>query len=80
MISSAAKTKDQTVKSEDLSQMGKTKYSDLVQENEQHTWRSKIKSFHWKAHRNLTTTEVTALPPSFDWKLKMFLAHFYSRN
>jgi hypothetical protein len=28
-----------------------------------------------------TTTEVTALPPSFDWKLKIvFLAHFYTRN
>jgi hypothetical protein len=28
-----------------------------------------------------TTTNVTAHPPSFDWKLKIvFLAHFYTRN
>jgi hypothetical protein len=46
MISSAVKTKDQTVKSEDTSQMGKAKDSDLVQENEHNTMRSKIKSFH----------------------------------
>jgi hypothetical protein len=61
MISSVAKTKDQIVKSEDMSQIGKTKDSDLVQENEQHTRRSKIKSFHWKPHSNLTITEVIAL-------------------
>jgi hypothetical protein len=81
MISSATKTNDQTVKSEDTSQMGKTKGSDdLVQENEQHTRRSKLKYFHWNPHSNLTTTEVTALLPSFDSKLKMFMTHFKSRN
>jgi hypothetical protein len=54
MISSAAKTKDRTVKSEDMSQIGKTKDSDLVQENEQHIRRCKIKSFYWKPHSNLS--------------------------
>jgi hypothetical protein len=52
--------------------MGKTKGSDdLVQENEQYTRRSKIKYFYWKPHSNLTIMEVTILPLSFNWKLKI---------
>jgi hypothetical protein len=42
--------------------------------------RSKRENFQLKSGM-ITTTEVTALPPSFDWKLKIeFLTHFYSRN
>jgi hypothetical protein len=43
--------------------------SDLVEkpgDKPQHRKWSKTKSFHWKPHKILTTTEVTALPPSLD--------------
>jgi hypothetical protein len=34
--------------------------------------------FSLKSYKIHTTTDITVLPPLFDWKLK--LAHFYSRN
>jgi hypothetical protein len=47
--------------------------------NQDGNLRSRI--FLLKSNMSHTTTEVTTLPHSFDWKLKIeFLAHFYSRN
>jgi hypothetical protein len=44
-------------------------------------WINTKAQLYWcKSRVYSRSTEVAALPPSLDWKLKMFLAHFYSRN
>jgi hypothetical protein len=59
----------------------KTSYlAQKQRENGLHTWDLKI-NFSIEIQQDCNeSVEVTALSSSFDWRLKMFLAHFYSIN